>query len=482
MDMATTSDSEAERNGELVLLPGEKIEVRRLADPDRLEGRLWRAGVAAVAFAVLLGTAVVVFTCMAGVAPGRRRFLERQGLNLQVKAQQQCGLVENGVDYVVEDGLASLVNGAANAASCCSACGKLPRCRAWTWVKARVGAPARCWLKGAGALKRLRNPGVISGLPAGSSATPLSQDHKADAGALGGGVYAPTSRPPSTALPTSAALPTTAAPAVVTTRTLAAPATAVKQAGSAVRLKVLTYNLFWWNLFGLRGGNGGSAGRLIAQAGRAMPLDVMAFQECQDPQRVLRAAGLWGQYIVFGGDGTGSAALCTAFRSSTWQLLGHGLEYVAEDTRQQYFGRRAAMWLRLQHRQTGRKLLFVNHHGPLPLNSGGIQGGATLASRLLRLVQEHAQAGDGVVLVGDFNANPTSATVQHLEGSLRRIFTGRVDGGIDHVFTNLGPESVLATENLGPGGSDHDALSAELLLSGGGAAGGAGESVLFRKL
>mmetsp|Transcript_81568 Transcript_81568/g.197680 ORF Transcript_81568/g.197680 Transcript_81568/m.197680 type:complete len:420 (+) Transcript_81568:46-1305(+) len=34
--------------------------------------------------------------------------------------------------------------------------------------------------------------------------------------------------------------------------------------GVPMEVKVLSYNLFWWNLYGLRGGNGDSAGRLIA--------------------------------------------------------------------------------------------------------------------------------------------------------------------------------------------------------------------------
>jgi len=59
----------------------------------------------------------------------------------------RCGLIEGGVDYVVQSDLASLVNGVTSAESCCSACGREPRGHAWTWVKERAGAPARCWLK-----------------------------------------------------------------------------------------------------------------------------------------------------------------------------------------------------------------------------------------------------------------------------------------------------------------------------------------------
>lgn len=51
---------------------------------------------------------------------------------------------------------------------------------------------------------------------------------------------------------------------------------------------VLTYNLFWWNLFGMRGGAGGSSGKLIASSGSQLSYDFMGFQECEDIARVLR--------------------------------------------------------------------------------------------------------------------------------------------------------------------------------------------------
>lgn len=48
--------------------------------------------------------------------------------------------------------------------------------------------------------------------------------------------------------------------------------------GSEIPVRVLSYNLFWWNLFGVRGGNDRSAGRLIESTG---PFDLMGFQELQ---------------------------------------------------------------------------------------------------------------------------------------------------------------------------------------------------------
>ena len=56
-------------------------------------------------------------------------------------------------------------------------------------------------------------------------------------------------------------------------------------------IQVLSYNLFWWHLFKVEGGRSGSAGHLIRSTSQP-PYDVMGFQECEDPEKVLGPAGL----------------------------------------------------------------------------------------------------------------------------------------------------------------------------------------------
>jgi len=224
-------------------------------------------------------------------------------------------------------------------------------------------------------------------------------------------------------------------------------------------VKVLTYNLFWWSLYGQRQGNHGSAAKLIKHTGLQQPYDVMAFQECMDPTRILLEAGLVDQYMAFKGDGSGTSAICLLFHRATWALLAHGSSYVAEDTQAEYYGRRAAQWLHLRHRVTGHGLFVMNHHGPLPVNSGGRCGGKGTAYNLLQLIARHAQHGEAIVLVGDFNANTASATIRHMQQRLYRTYAGNFLGGIDNVFSNMEASAVVQRANLGKGGSDHDALS-----------------------
>mmetsp|Transcript_126113 Transcript_126113/g.351419 ORF Transcript_126113/g.351419 Transcript_126113/m.351419 type:complete len:380 (-) Transcript_126113:173-1312(-) len=225
-----------------------------------------------------------------------------------------------------------------------------------------------------------------------------------------------------------------------------------------VQVTVLTYNLFWWNLFNVRRGNHGSAGRLIATSGKETPYDIMGLQECEDPDRVLHDAGLSDEYASV----TGNSTLCTAYRKSHWSLVASGMGYVAED-RHGLFGRRGAQWLRLRHK-SGAMVFFVNHHGPLPINSGGICGGLATAHNLVRLIHTHGKVGDGIVLVGDFNANPHSTTVQELRRYFLHVYSGKFMDGIDNIFSNVHGLQVVNTRNLGGGGSDHDALSSVIMV------------------
>jgi endonuclease/exonuclease/phosphatase family metal-dependent hydrolase len=234
--------------------------------------------------------------------------------------------------------------------------------------------------------------------------------------------------------------------------------------GPHLKVKVLTYNLYWWSLYGQRQGNHGSAAKLIKHTGLQEPYDVMAFQECMDPTRILLEAGLLDQYMAFKGDGSGTSAICVLFHRANWALLAHGSSYVAEDTQAEYYGRRAAQWLHLRHRVTGHGLFVMNHHGPLPVNSGGRCGGKGIAYNLLQLIARHAQHGEAIVLVGDFNANAASATIRHLQQRLFRTYAGNFLGGIDNVFSNIEASAVVQRANLGKGGSDHDALSVTLSL------------------
>ncbi|CAE8728165.1 unnamed protein product [Polarella glacialis] len=228
----------------------------------------------------------------------------------------------------------------------------------------------------------------------------------------------------------------------------------------SVEVKVLSYNLFWWNLFKIHGGL--QASKLLKANSEPRAYDVMGFQECEDPDKVLAPAGLQDQYTMI----HSQKATCMGFNPKSWSLIEHGEADVADDMRTEYFGKRSAQWMRIKHKQTGMALFFMNHHGPLSVNSGGGCGGLATAHNLLHVMAQHAQTGDLLILVGDFNANAASKTIQGLWPHLHHVYNSPSFGGVDNIFSNIDSSAVTSTKDLGSGGSDHHAIEAVLVLGG----------------
>merc|ERR1719336_2396711 len=234
-------------------------------------------------------------------------------------------------------------------------------------------------------------------------------------------------------------------------------------ASGTTSVKVLTYNLFWWNLFNRHHGSDRSAGRLISRTGGPEKYDVMGFQECEDVWRVLSDAGLGSsEYDAIGG----GRAIAVAWRRTKWVVLQHDSVDVGEDSRDQYYGKRAAMWVRLKHNDDGKTVFFMNHHGPLKVSQGGGCTGSATALNILKVIAENAHTSDVIIVVGDFNAALGSSRVQEMERRLSKVHSGRIFGGVDHIFSNCGDRGKGQTLEKGDGyyKSDHDALSADFSI------------------
>merc|ERR1712194_564781 len=126
-------------------------------------------------------------------------------------------------------------------------------------------------------------------------------------------------------------------------------------------------------------------------------------------------------------------AIALAYLTTRWTLLASGHEDVGEDSPNQYYGRRSAVWGRFKHVETSKTVFFVNHHGPLKVNEGGGCTGSTTALHIMKVIAEKADVEDAIILTGDFNAKTSSTRVQEFQRRLHRIFTGHAIGGIDHI-------------------------------------------------
>lgn len=235
-------------------------------------------------------------------------------------------------------------------------------------------------------------------------------------------------------------------------------------AQKTLEVKILSYNLYWWKLFGQRNGKGwmktadgggyeqsNSAGKLVNRNG---PFDLFAFQECDDVKRILADSGISSEVESH----SGRHAVSIAWQKASWKRLSAGYAEVSEDFGKPYWGYREVIFARLQHKASGKVVFFMNHHGPLPDRTpGGFCGAHATAYNLLRVAAERAFPGDVVILTGDFNAKTESAELAALSQHLNFAYGGESFHGVDNFLTNCA--DVGETSNYGPAGSDHDALS-----------------------
>jgi len=223
-------------------------------------------------------------------------------------------------------------------------------------------------------------------------------------------------------------------------------------------VKILTYNLEWWRT------GGGAAPFVMESSSKKIPYDVLGFQECENPWQLLWQADWQSDYHAIHVAHGRAVQLCIAYRNTTWKLLNSGDAWVSQD---QKYGSRYVMWVRLQHIKTKEILFFANHHGPLPLNSGGVPGGPATASALLGQVAKNSQSGDAIILVGDFNADGGSLTIRQLECRMNHVAWGDKYNGVDNIFANVAFSHISRGhgKSLYGGNSDHNALEVFLDLS-----------------
>jgi len=168
---------------------------------------------------------------------------------------------------------------------------------------------------------------------------------------------------------------------------------------------------------------------------RAVWADLVGLQACSDPSAVLIDEALNEKYTALRGPDN----LAIVYATADWKVLGQGHAQVAVDEVEQFQGVRSVQWSRLRHQQNAQTVFFVNHEGPMRVNSGGRHGGPATAAGILRTIYENIEEGDAVILAGNFNAQPGSQTVRELEAFLPRVtpLEAMADSDMDHMFSSL---------------------------------------------
>jgi hypothetical protein len=214
---------------------------------------------------------------------------------------------------------------------------------------------------------------------------------------------------------------------------------------------VVSFNLFWWNLFGQR--NGGNFSNVFKQNG---PYDLMGFQECDDINRVLNDSG----YGCF--EGYGNFAVKQAWNPIRFNFISKGGRQISLDkNKPEGHGKRYGYWVRMKDDTSDNIIFHANLHGPLDVNTGGKNGGKQFSSDIITFIEENSKPTDTIFLTGDFNNDDNSEAIREL----KKTYTLVASDWMDHIFTNgVGINSNTEIKIIRNSGSDHNGLRVKFTL------------------
>lgn len=227
------------------------------------------------------------------------------------------------------------------------------------------------------------------------------------------------------------------------------PAPTRPPAGSP-KIKVASYNLFWWHAFGEHPWKG----RKITDNIRdTLKPDVLGLQECDSPTTIQRRTG----YIP-----------ASDFAGAQGVMVKQGLFEVGSSGSRDLqatgkWGPRYVTWVRLTHKQSGRAFWHFNTHWCVASGNGRTCSADKRyagAKNMLLAIQELAR-NEPVIITGDFNAAMDEPGPQHF---LRNGFSLAISSWVDAVYYSTQHWRKGATKTGEHAESDHRPVVAELEL------------------
>eukprot|EP00435_Cladocopium_sp_Y103_P038544 s138_g10.t1 len=221
--------------------------------------------------------------------------------------------------------------------------------------------------------------------------------------------------------------------------------------GETLTVKVVSYNLYWWNAFDQ---NSWKSDGIIANIKDNLKPDTIGLQECDSPSEIKRRTGFLSKASKFEG---AQGVMVRQGRFRTSDKGSRDLEATGK------WGPRYVTWVKLTDQSTGKSFWHFNTHWCVHSDSKNTCNedvryrGARNMVRAIRDV-----AGDSpVVITGDFNARMREKGPQHF---LDSGFKLAVNDWVDCIFYSH--HWTLRREGKGSSsGSDHKPVYAELALN-----------------
>lgn len=222
-----------------------------------------------------------------------------------------------------------------------------------------------------------------------------------------------------------------------------------EQRGPAT-VKVVSYNLYWWNAFGLKE-NGWKRDGILQNIKSELRPDTIGFQECDSPELLTGRTGLEVASKFAGAQGI-------MVKPKKFRILMAGSRDLEATGK---WGTRYMTWAKLEDRNE-RRFWHFNTHWCVHSNASHVcdeetryRGAKTMVKAIHELV-----GSEPVIVTGDFNAEMDERGPQHF---LQSGFKLVVNEWVDSIFYSNDWE--LVSQGTGSAaGSDHHPVYAELRL------------------
>lgn len=221
----------------------------------------------------------------------------------------------------------------------------------------------------------------------------------------------------------------------------------VAPAGSGGKIKVVSYNIFWWNAFGQ---NPWKGEHVTDNIKNTLQPDVLGLQECDSPQLIQERTG----YVA-----------ASEFAGAQGVVVKPGLFKIGQRGRQDIqatgkWGPRYVTFVQLTH-PSGRTFWHFNTHWCVHSGNGQTCDPNKRyigAQNMLGVIHDKAQ-GAPVIITGDFNAGMGEPGPQHFS---KNGFKMIANAWVDAIFVSEGHWKVGNTGTGDAAHSDHRPVFAEL--------------------
>lgn len=228
------------------------------------------------------------------------------------------------------------------------------------------------------------------------------------------------------------------------------PSTQAPLSSSSATVKVVSYNLYWWNAFDQ---SAWKSDHIVNNIEHKLQADTLGLQECDSASTINERTGYVAASPFKGAQGV-------MVRPGVFRVESSGFQDIEATGK---WGPRYVTWAQLTHLPTGRSFWHFNTHWCVHSGNGhtcSSEKRYTGAKNMLAAIREKAGSAP-VVITGDFNANMNEPGPRHFT---QNGFALAKSSWVDAIFYSESHWRVVSTATGDADHSDHRPVIAELQL------------------